>query len=169
MPRSDRSTPLGTISGMSGLLRYALEFRGEAVHDGDGLLLRASAPSCTHETRLENEGIVAHFFFGDCTEEAILESRLLLGRDGTFAAVVTIDFGHGHELWGQTIDPGRLARSADEYLRHGSATIHVIGGSGQFEGATGKITSNFVLSDTGELTDNQLGMLFLRSDLAEAI
>jgi hypothetical protein len=45
----------------------------------------------------------------------------------------------------------------------------VIGGSGQFEGATGKITSNFVLSDTGELTDNQLGMLFLRSDLAEAI
>jgi hypothetical protein len=100
MPRSDRSTPLGTISGMSGLLRYALEFRGEAVHDGDGLLLRASAPSCTHETRLENEGIVAHFFFGDCTEEAILESRLLLGRDGTFAAVVTIDFGHGHELYG---------------------------------------------------------------------
>jgi hypothetical protein len=56
-----------------------------------------------------------------------------------------------------------VSGSADEHLRHGTATIHVVGGTGQFAGATGQITSNFVLSDTGELTDNQLGMVFLQT------
>jgi hypothetical protein len=37
----------------------------------------------------------------------------------------------------------------------------VLGGTGQFAGATGRVTSNFVLSDTGELTDNQFGLIFL--------
>jgi len=35
------------------------------------------------------------------------------------------------------------------------------GGAGAFEGATGRIVSNFLLSETGDLTDNQLGVLFL--------
>jgi hypothetical protein len=147
---------------MSGLLTYSLEFRGEASRNGDELVLHATAPSCTHETRLENEGLVARLRFGDWTEEAFLESHLVLDDDGTFFAIAAIDFGHGHRLRGRTMDRGRLARSADEYLQHGSATIHVLGGSGQFEGASGQITSNFVVSDTGEVTDNHLGMLFLR-------
>jgi hypothetical protein len=149
---------------MNRVLTYSLEFRGEAVDDGRGLglLLRATAPPCTHETRVENEGLVSRFFFGDCENEAILESRLALHEDGRFAAITTVDFGHGHRLWGQTEDDGRLLPSADVHLRQGTATIHVIGGAGQFRGATGQITSNFVLSDTGDLTDNQLGMLFLR-------
>lgn len=36
----------------------------------------------------------------------------------------------------------------------------VAGDEGQFEGANGRITSNFFLSDTGELTENQLGVMF---------
>ena len=154
---------------MTGLLTFSLEFRGEVTEDGDGLVLRASAPSCTRETRVQENGIAARFLFGDCSEEAFLESRVLLDDHGTFSAVVTIDFCHGNVLWGRTVDDGRLIRSANRHLRHGSATIHVVGGKGQFAGATGQITSNFVVSDTGELTDNQLGMLFLRSDLAEAV
>jgi hypothetical protein len=150
---------------MSGLLTYSLEFRGEVSGDGDGLVVRASAPSCTHETLLQNEGIVARFSFGDCDEEAFLNAKLQFDRDeGTFAAIATIDFGHGHELWAQTMDRGRLAPSADTHLRHGSATLHVVGGKGQFKDASGRITSNFVVSDTGELTDNQLGMLFVRPE-----
>jgi hypothetical protein len=163
MPRSDLRRPEVTIEPMTTLLTYSLEFRGEAVHDGDGFLLRASAPSCTHETRLAGEGIVARFLVGDCNEEAFLEGRLLLSADGRFSARVTIDFGHGHRLEGVTLDAGLLTPSADEHLHQGTATIQVVGGSGQFEGASGRITSNFVLSDTGELTDNQLGMVFLRA------
>jgi hypothetical protein len=147
---------------MSGLLRYSLEFRGQVSGESDGLLVHASAPPCTHQTQLHDEGIAARFFFGDSGDEAFLESRLLLEEDGTFSAVATIDFGHGHTLWGRTLDNGRVSGSADEHLRHGTATIHVVGGTGQFAGATGQITSNFVLSDTGELTDNQLGMVFLQ-------
>jgi hypothetical protein len=152
----------GHDSSMSGLLTYALEFRGDVARDADGLVVRASAPSCTHETRLQNGGIVSRFSFDDCQDEAFLNARLQFDRDeGTFAAIATIDFGHGHELWVQTMDPGRLDSSADLHLRHGSATLHVVGGKGQFKDASGRITSNFVVSDTGELTDNQLGMLFL--------
>ena len=93
----------------------------------------------------------------------MLESRLLLDRNGRFSAVVAIDFGHGHRLWGETLDAGRLTRSVDEHLHHGTAAIHVVRGSGQFAGASGEITSNFILSHTGELTDNQLGMVFLQA------
>jgi hypothetical protein len=150
---------------MSGLLTYSLEFRGEVARDGNRLVVRASAPSCTHETLLQNDGIASRFSFGDCDEEAFLNARLQFHRDdGTFAAIATIDFGHGHELWVQTMDRGRLAPSADTHLRHGSSTLHVVGGKGQFKGASGRITSNFVVSDTGELTDNQLGVLFLRPE-----
>jgi DNA-binding CsgD family transcriptional regulator len=35
------------------------------------------------------------------------------------------------------------------------------GGEGKFAGARGRIASNFLLSDTGELTDNQFGLIFV--------
>lgn len=146
---------------MSGLLTYSLEFRGEASADGDGIVLRASAPSCVHETRLENGGVAARFLFDEGSEEAILEAHLTFNANGYFSAVATIDFGHGHRLYVKTVDDGRLNGSADEHLRHGSAVLRVVGGTGQFEGASGQVTCNFVLSDTGDLTDHQLGMVFL--------
>jgi hypothetical protein len=37
-----------------------------------------------------------------------------------------------------------------------------MGGEGALNGARGLITSNFLLSDTGELTENQLGVMFVR-------
>jgi hypothetical protein len=37
----------------------------------------------------------------------------------------------------------------------------VVGGTGRLSGATGWITSNFLLSDTGDLTDTHLGLLFV--------
>ena len=146
---------------MSRLLTYSLEFRGEATADGDGLLLRASAPSWVHETRLENRGVAVRFDFDEGSDEATLEAHLTFKANGYFSAVATIDFGHGHRLYVETDDDGRVNVSADEHLRHGSAVLYVVAGTGQFDGATGQVTCNFVLSDTGDLTDNQLGMVFL--------
>jgi len=57
--------------------------------------------------------------------------------------------------------PGHLTLSLDRNLRHDSAVSKIHGGRGQFDGASGRITSNFFLSDTGELTDNQLGLVFI--------
>jgi hypothetical protein len=146
---------------MSGLLTYSLEFRGEATADGDRLLLRACAPSWVHETRLENGGVVVRFDFDEGSDEATLEAHLTFKANGYFSAVATIDFGHGHRLHVETDDDGRVNGCADEHLRHGSAVLYVVAGTGQFDGATGQVTCNFVLSDTGDLTDNQLGMVFL--------
>jgi hypothetical protein len=56
-----------------------------------------------------------------------------------------------------------LADAAEPGLRHGAVAWEIDGGAGAFEGATGRIVSNFLLSNTGDLTDNQLGVLFLPS------
>jgi hypothetical protein len=146
------------------VLTYALEFRGEASQEGDLVLLRASAPPCTHVTQLRNDGVDAEFVYDDGGVEAFLDARLVLDGGGTFSVTASVDFGHGHELRLRTIDNGRLVDSADEHLSHGTAALEVVGGTGQFEGATGRITCNFVLSDTGDLTDNQLGLIFLHAD-----
>ncbi len=37
----------------------------------------------------------------------------------------------------------------------------VEGGEGQFAGSEGLITSNFFLSDTGEVTENHFGLIFV--------
>jgi hypothetical protein len=50
--------------------------------------------------------------------------------------------------------------SADPDLRQGTVVWKVNGGQGHFEGASGLITSNLLLSLTGDLTENQLGVIF---------
>jgi hypothetical protein len=54
-----------------------------------------------------------------------------------------------------------LGASPDARLRHGTAVLEVTGGRGHLAGARGYVTSNFLLSDAGELTDHHLGLLFL--------
>jgi hypothetical protein len=108
--------------------------------------------------------VTARHVFDDGRDEAILASRLAFRTLDSFTAVTTIDFGHGHRLFIQTADEGRRTGCAKDDLQHGTAVLHVVGGTGQFDGATGQVTSNFVLSDTGELTDNQLGVVFLRPE-----
>ncbi len=39
--------------------------------------------------------------------------------------------------------------------------LEICGGTGRFDGASGRITSNFVVSDDGEITDHQLGVVFV--------
>jgi hypothetical protein len=146
---------------MARVLTYALEFRGEAAAENDALVKRASATPCSHVTRIGDSGVESGFVYDDDGAEAFLESRLSLNGNGSFTEAGAVDFGHGHELHLRTVDPGRLQPSADADLRHGTAVLEVVGGTGQFAGASGRISSNFVVSDTGDLTDNQLGLIFL--------
>jgi hypothetical protein len=94
-------------------------------------------------------------------EEAHLECRLTFLDDSRFEEVGTISFGNGNALRFRSTAEGMLADAAEPGLRHGAVTWEIDGGAGAFEGATGRIVSNFLLSDTGDLTDNQLGVLFL--------
>ena len=57
---------------------------------------------------------------------------------------------------------GTLAPSAHPGLRHGAVGWELDGGAGAFEGASGRIVSNFLLSNRRP-TDHQLGVLFRRA------
>jgi hypothetical protein len=93
--------------------------------------------------------------------EARLESEFSFDGRSVFDGVGTIDFGDGHVLRFRSLGVGCLAPSPDPNLRHGASVREVEGGTGQFAGATGLITSNFFISDTGEVTDNDLGLIFV--------
>jgi hypothetical protein len=128
---------------------YALEFRGHASPLSPGVLLtRASAP---HE-----------LFDGE--EEALLEGRVSLLDDSAFDFAATIGFGNGTALRLRSLTPGSIVAAAGHGLRIGSVVCAVDGGSGRLESASGHVATSFVVSDTGELTDRQLGLVFLSNE-----
>ncbi len=61
-----------------------------------------------------------------------------------------------------TVGEGHLGPSADPQLQHGSVMWKIDRGEGQFEGATGLVTSNFFVGDAGEVTDHHFGVIFLK-------
>jgi hypothetical protein len=92
--------------------------------------------------------------------EARLDSLLRPADDQQFTEAGTIEFGHGHAL--RLSGRGELIQTASPELRQGVAVWVVEGRDGQFADANGRITSNFLLSQKGELTDCQLGVVFAR-------
>jgi hypothetical protein len=150
-------------------LAFSLQFRGTAVRVSARVLeARATAPSSVLVTSVGEEGLNGRVEAGD-GYEAVLESRLVLGDDGSFDQVGSIVVGPGNVLRFQTVGVGHLGPSPDPHLEHGTVMWEIEGGDGQFEGARGRITSNFFVSDTGELTDNHLGLIFVRGPRPEAL
>ena len=140
---------------------YSLQFRGRVTSLSSRVLeQRASAPSQVLITTVDANGLAGRVEPGD-GEEALLVSRLVLADDGSFDQSGTIEFAPGHVLAFHSIGAARLGRSPDPHLRHGAAVWEVEGGEGQFRGAHGRITSNFFVSDTNELTDNHFGLIFV--------
>jgi hypothetical protein len=142
-------------------LAYLLQFRGFVRELSERVLeLRASAPGQRVVTIVGDDGIAGRFEPGE-GDEAILVTRRVIAADGSFDERGTISFGRNSSIRFRTIGSGRLAPSPDPHLCHGTVVWEVEDGEGQFDGARGRITSNFFVSDTGELTDNQLGVIFV--------
>jgi hypothetical protein len=140
---------------------FSMQFRGQSTRLSPGVLTaRATAPSSALVTHVDPDGVHGHLE-ERAGEEAHLECRLTFLDDCRFEEVGTISFGNGNALRFRSSSDGTLAPSAEPGLRHGAAAWVIDGGAGAFEGATGRIVSNFLLSETGDLTDNQLGVLFL--------
>jgi hypothetical protein len=130
-------------------IAYSLQFRGRLDEVSAHVLeASATAPGSVLETTVDDDGVQGHFMSAGEGDEAVRQSRLV--------------FGHRNTIRFRTVGLGRLAPSPDPHLRHGTVVWEVEGGEGQFEGASGRITSNFFVSDTGEMTDNQLGVIFIR-------
>jgi len=140
---------------------YSLQFRGRITSLSSRVLeQRASAPSQVLITTVDANGLAGDVQPGE-GEEALLVSRLVLADDGFFDQSGTIEFAVGHVLAFRSVGAARLAPSPDPNLSHGTAIWEVEGGEGQFHGARGRITSNFLMSDTNELTDNHFGLIFV--------
>ena len=145
---------------------YSLQFRGRIKSLSSRVLeQRASAPSQVLTTTVSADGLAGHVQPSQ-GEEAQLVSRLVLAADGSFDQSGTIEFAPDHVLRFHSIGSARLDRSPDPHLRHGAAVLEIDGGEGQFRGARGRITSNFFVSDTNELTDNHFGLIFVASAAA---
>jgi hypothetical protein len=144
-------------------IAFSMQFRGSTKLLSPGVLTaQASAPSGGEVTRIDRDGVHSTFEAHE-GGEALLERRLTFVDAARFEDVGTISFGNGHALRFRSIDPGSLVQAGDS-LRHGTAAWEIDGGSGSFEGATGRIVSNFLLAETGELTDRELGVLFIPED-----
>ena len=142
---------------------FALEFRGRAGPSGGSATVRrarTSAPSQTLRTLFGPAGIAAgvEAVSGD---KAVLDSIVERFPDGSFAEEGIIAYGRLGRVSFSTVGKGTVGPSPVEGWVHGAVMWIVTGGDGQFAGARGLITSNFVASAQGEVVDNQFARLYV--------
>jgi hypothetical protein len=142
-------------------IAFSMQFRGHSMRLTPGVLTaRATAPSSALVTQVAVDGVRSRLEPRE-GGEAHLECRLTFLDEGRFEELGTISFGNGNVLRFRSPTTGTLAASVEPGLRPGTVAWEVDGAAGAFESATGRIVSNFLLSETGDLTNNQLGVLFL--------
>ena len=154
---------------------YTMQFNGQVAPLGTSssvLKTTMTATSCTITTIVGPEGLRATLqpaaggyaeFESEVTLIGGFESEVTSAGEAGFKEAGTITFGEGgHRLRFSTVGQGYLGPSAEPQLKQGSVIWHIDGGEGQFEGAQGLITSNFTMSNTGEVTDHHFGVIFVQ-------
>jgi hypothetical protein len=144
---------------------YSMCFTGRAAADaGSPTVLKAVTIGSSNSlvTKIGSDGVsaTASQIEGG---KAFFESEVSFTGATTFQESGTIRFGdENHRLRFSTVGAGHLANSADPKLKHGSIIWRIDGGEGQFAQSTGLITSNFTVTDAGEVEDHQFGLIFLK-------
>ena len=142
---------------------YAMQFTGHAAPvAGKTDVLKATtiASSCAIESGVGPGGLdtVLRPIDGDV---AAFESEVTITGENSFLESGTIRFGNDHKFRFGTVGHGYLGSSADPGLRHGTVTWKVEYGEGQFQHASGLITSNFTIDASGRVVDHHFGLLFV--------
>lgn len=143
-------------------LIYALQFRGHAQPESESVFRVTERAASASITTVVNSGGLTGGFDPAATVDAGFQSRVELRSDGTFLEDGTISFGPTHKIHFRTRVPGWVADGPDPRLRQGTVTFEVVSGEGQFDGAAGIITSNFTIASDGEVTEHQIGVLYIR-------
>ena len=139
-------------------IAFTLRLAGEAVElDGGRYWAETQVVSLGADLPGASDGID----FG----EAICRRQLDLWADGSLVQAGEMTFGDDGAVTFRA--RGTLGASPDPAVRHGTAILEVTGGRGRLAGARGFVTSNFLLADSGELTDHHLGLLFLERPAQE--
>jgi hypothetical protein len=90
------------------------------------------------------------------------ENHATFTGETTFTETGTIVVGDDGELDIASIGDGTLGPSADPELLHGTVMYRIVEGRGRLEGASGLITSNFLLRPaSGEFEERQVTVVFL--------
>ncbi len=143
---------------------YTLRFTGHAtpLASSPGTLkATTTAPSCGHVTAVGPQG-VGGADWRVAGDAALFESTLCFTDATAFTESGVIAFGeNGHRLRFRTLGYGYLGPSPDPTQRQGSVIWQVEGGEGQFAGAQGLITSNFLVGAGGEVVDTHVGVIFM--------
>ena len=143
---------------------YAMQFKGKAGPGPSANVMKAStsASSSSVTTVIDAQGVHGKIE-PTAGGKAEFESEVTITGETSFTEKGTIRFGDGNNrLHFSSIEHGYLADSPDPKLKSGAVMWRVDSGEGQFAGASGYITSNFTLSDTGEVTDNHFGVIFVK-------
>jgi hypothetical protein len=95
-------------------------------------------------------------------QTANLESLVVMTGEATFIETGVISFGGRGALSFSTAGQGCIGPGSGtaQGLTTGAVIWRVVGGEGQFAGATGYVTSNFVVTADGDVTDNQVAVIF---------
>ena len=88
-------------------------------------------------------------------------TRLVFTDEVTFREGGSIELGAGNILRFRSLERGTLERAGTGGARHGTSVLRVESGEGRYEGAKGRITSNFVLSPDGAVDDEQVAVIFI--------
>lgn len=142
---------------------YSMHFAGRtspAAENPGVLKATTSATSCRFHTSIGAEGVTTGYEAAD-GDMAFLESEITLNGSDAFSETGTVTFGDSHLLRFGTAQQGHLGPSGVAGTMAGTVTRKVESGEGQFAGATGFVTSNFTISETGELNDYQFGVIFV--------
>lgn len=142
---------------------YALQFKGQAAPAGGSanvIKATTSAPSCSIASVVGAQGL-SGTIQPAAGSKAEFESEVTITGDSSFQERGSIAFGAGNRLRFSTVGQGYTGPSADPNLRHGTVMWRVEGGEGQFQGASGLITSNFTFGGQGEVVDYQFGLIFV--------
>ena len=144
---------------------YVMQFKGKAAptnESGAVLKVNTTAASCAITSVAGSHGI-SGTLQPTGGAEAVFQSEASFTGENTFQESGTITFGdQRHCLHFSTVGQGHIGPSADPQLKSGSVIWKIDRGEGQFEGATGLITSNFLVNGAGEVIDNHFGVIFLK-------
>lgn len=139
---------------------YALQFTGSAAPDASGVLkvtARAQSASVRTTVGADLDAVIEPGSGG----AAEFESDVTMMGDTAFDEKGTIRFGDAGSLRFTTVGRGTVGASPEEGVTAGAVIWKVEGGDGKLSGVSGLITSNFFFNMASEVTDNQVGVLYL--------
>lgn len=140
---------------------FCMQFKGTATPGSETGVLKAttSATSCSLKTVVGPDGVEGTFIPAE-GGLAYFESEVRMAGADAFLESGTITFGEGdHTLKFSTVGQGTLTPDAGSKTMIGAVIWKVESGEGQFKNATGLITSNFSVDETGGVTDHQFGVI----------